>query len=236
MEESALGRVIGVLVAPRRTFEALARRPTWLAPLLLLVVAVALDNAVIAHKTDFLEIAREARARGGEEADDAQLAAVAALMQQVAVPFAAFTLLVSMFLLALVAWVALQLVGGELSFTQSLGTTMHGMVPWILAMAFSLPDLLARPSFSEADLQRIGFLFPSSLPTSLASLAPAGTGLPVTTLLGSLDLFSLWSIVLLTLGFSVAARVSKTTAAATVLTLWAVYLLGKAGWVLVGTA
>jgi hypothetical protein len=39
--DSGFGRLIGVLVSPGKTFESIARRPTWLVPLLVLVAVGA---------------------------------------------------------------------------------------------------------------------------------------------------------------------------------------------------
>jgi hypothetical protein len=49
------------------------------------------------------------------------------------------------------------------------------------------------------------------------------------SLLGSLDLFAIWTMVLLTIGYAIAARISRKAAGAIVVALWAVYILGKAG-------
>ena len=50
------------------------------------------------------------------------------------------------------------------------------------------------------------------------------------SLLQSLDAFSIWVIVLLVLGYAIAAKVSRGKAAGLVVTLWALYVLGKAGF------
>ena len=50
------------------------------------------------------------------------------------------------------------------------------------------------------------------------------------SLLGSLDIFSFWTIALLSIGFAAAARVKKGQAAGVIVALWAVFILGKAGF------
>jgi hypothetical protein len=50
------------------------------------------------------------------------------------------------------------------------------------------------------------------------------------SLLQSLDVFSLWTIVLLVVGLSAAAKISRGRTAGLVLTLWVLYVLGKAGF------
>src|SRR5947209_6238443 len=50
LEDSSLGRLIGVLVSPVKTFQSIAARPTWVAALLVLVVLgipVVLSRATV---------------------------------------------------------------------------------------------------------------------------------------------------------------------------------------------
>jgi hypothetical protein len=48
-------------------------------------------------------------------------------------------------------------------------------------------------------------------------------------LFSSFDIFSLWAIALLVIGFAAAARISKGTTAGGVIGMWLVYVLGKVG-------
>jgi hypothetical protein len=63
------------------------------------------------------------------------------------------------------------------------------------------------------------------LTDNLAAVAPEGTGRVALALLASVNLFSIWAIVLLVFGYSIVARVSRTAAAAVVAIVW---LLGVA--------
>jgi hypothetical protein len=49
------------------------------------------------------------------------------------------------------------------------------------------------------------------------------------SLLGSIDLFSFWSLALFVIGYSAAAKIRKGQAAGVIVTLWVVFVLGKAG-------
>jgi hypothetical protein len=68
------------------------------------------------------------------------------------------------------------------------------------------------------------------LPSNLGFLAPEGASAAVLSLLSAFDLFKLWTLVLLVIGFAAVARLKKGTAAAAVVGCWALYVLGKAGW------
>ena len=49
------------------------------------------------------------------------------------------------------------------------------------------------------------------------------------SLLGSVDVFSFWSLGLFVVGFAAAANVSRKQSAAVILTLWFLFVLGKGG-------
>jgi hypothetical protein len=49
------------------------------------------------------------------------------------------------------------------------------------------------------------------------------------SLLGSIDVFSVWIFALLVIGFGIAAKVPRKKAAGLIGGLWAIYVLGKAG-------
>jgi hypothetical protein len=69
------------------------------------------------------------------------------------------------------------------------------------------------------DLTRsnLGFLVDRSANPVLHSLA------------SSLDIFTLWVLALLVIGFSIAANAPRKRAAAVIVGLWGLYVLGKAG-------
>ena len=49
------------------------------------------------------------------------------------------------------------------------------------------------------------------------------------SLLQSIDLFSFWSLLLFVIGFAAAAKIPRKSAAAVIVTLWLLYVSGKAG-------
>ena len=65
------------------------------------------------------------------------------------------------------------------------------------------------------------------LPSSLAVLASEESGTALRSFLGSLDLFSIWTLFLLATGYRIVGRTGKAAAWGVVLTLWALYVAGK---------
>ncbi len=221
--------MIGALARPGRTFRAIAERPTWVPPLAVLLGCGLVLFFLVAERTDFEEITREALAQQGRQLDEAKVAQIAGLQRG----FGWLFQLVATPLLyggaALVLWVTFKLLGGELDYQQSLGATLHALLPTALASLLSIPAILARRELHLADLQTGVFL-----PSSLLALAPEDSSEVVRTLLASFDLFSLWAVALLVVGFQLAAKVSRGMALAAVVFLWLVYILGRVGLAAVG--
>ena len=111
--------------------------------------------------------------------------------------------------------------GSDLTFRQSFGVTTHGFLPGLLGSLILIPVLTRQESLDPSaigDLLRsnLGFLVERDSKV-LHSLAQ------------SMDLFSFWSLTLLVIGFAEAGRVSRGKSAGIIVTLWAVFVLGKAG-------
>jgi hypothetical protein len=119
-------------------------------------------------------------------------------------------------------WMACQAFGWELRFRQSLGVTAHAFLPGIVASLALLALLWGRQTIDPQGLDDV-------LHTSPAFLVNRHADKALHSLLGSLDLLSFWSIALLVLGLSAATRASRGRMAALVLSLWGLYVLGKAG-------
>jgi hypothetical protein len=127
--------------------------------------------------------------------------------------------------MALLFWVVLKLLGAEFPYKTSFATSVHGLMPTGVSSLLSLPVILSRAEFAYEDV-RTG----SILASNLGVFASEETGVAVRTLLASIDLFSVWSVILLSIGYSVVGRVSQAKAAATVVALWAVWIAIKVGW------
>lgn len=223
----SLKRIAEVLWAPTPTFRKIAEGPTWAVALVVLLGLGAAVGLVAVEKIDpgaqremFRESLEERGLRGEElERQVDRALEWSARFAPVAPVFGVAASALGYLAVALVFLVAFRLAGGEVSYPQSVSATLHAFMPRGLAALLAVPVILSRESLDPAALRRGSFLT-----SSPAALAPEDTSPAVFALLGSLDLFSVWSVVLLVLGFRTVARVSTGTASAVVGGAWLLWI------------
>ncbi|HEX6862986.1 MAG TPA: hypothetical protein VF414_09235, partial [Thermoanaerobaculia bacterium] len=98
-------------------------------------------------------------------------------------------------------------------------------MPLAVAALINLPLVLTRDSITPEEAMGGGVLVAS--PEILASEEASAV---VRSLLGSLNFFTLWTLALLILGYRTVARVSLAASTGTVITLWLLWVAGKAGF------
>jgi hypothetical protein len=225
-EVGSLARIPGTLISPGSTFASIARRPTWLAPLLLWTAFSLIVTTVILPKIDWERATRHALERRNQTIPEDRISAIVEQQKKIGTIFSwvfgaagpAFASLI----VALVFWGAFKAFGWDTTFAQALGVTTHAFLPGILASVLLIPLLVKRET---VDPQAIGDL----LRSNLGFLVEKDSAKVVHSLLQSVDIFSFWSLILLVIGFSAAAKVSHKQAAGLVVTVWFLYVLGKAG-------
>lgn len=229
MKDSSWGRLIGVLVAPAETFRSIAERPTWLAPLLVLVLLGGAVGLVLQVRTDPEEMVRGQmemikvdvpQEQVDKMVEDAESRTTGAKIG-LAVLGALFQGLVYA-VVAVLFWIGLRMFGSELDYLRSLATTLHGYMPLAVGSLINLPLMLTRERLTFEDTLNGGVLV-----SSLKALATEDASSLTETLLGSFDLFTIWTLVLLTIGYKAVAKVSTAVASGIVILFWLVYVVGK---------
>lgn len=231
LEDSGFGRLIGVLVAPAKTFRSIAERPTW-GIVLLVVMVLSTGVGVLTNQRidpdSMRQMVKERveKSQGGKATPE-QLDRAAEMGQKVS---AVTVWLVPVFIAVIYLIVAALFLaafrffgGSEIPFKTSFATTVHAYVPGLVAALLSLPLLLSRPHVTVKEAQ--GGL----LASNLGAFAPESTGPALKALLSSLDFFSLWSLVLFIVGYRLTAKVSTASAATVALVLWALFVAAKVG-------
>jgi Yip1 domain len=225
--DSALGRIPGALFSPVKTFASIARRPTWLPPLILWTICSLAVTFVVLPKIDYERIIRDAMEKRGQTVSEDRMQSIvegqAKIGNIVGMAWGALAPTFISLLLAAIYLGAFKAFGWDMKFRQALGVTTHAFVPAVVGTLLVIPVISQREQVDPrgmADLVRsnLGFLVSRTDSPALYSL------------LSSIDVFSFWVMALLTVGFSEATGVSRGKAAGVVVSLWALYVLGKTGW------
>jgi hypothetical protein len=228
MEQSTFGRLAGVLVSPTKTFKAIAEKPTWAVALLILVVIGVLTGVLMSGRVDWADVTRDSLEAQGQELPEEQLDRIIDFQEKAGPALMIGGSLVAQplvyMLLALVFMVVFKMLGGDLNFLRSFSVILHGMMPRAVMGLLSIPVILGKDEFGFEELKD-----GTVLTSNLGAFAPEDAGTALVALLSSVDLFSLWVLALLIIGYGTVAKVSKGAATGGVIALWIVYLLGKIG-------
>jgi len=217
MENSSFGRIISVLFSPKKTFEAIAERPTWAVAMITLAAIGAIVAIALFSKVDMTQMILEGAAQRGQDVTEEQAEKIAAFSRYSAPIGAAVWNILFYFAAALIFWVAFKVLGSELGYKKSLAVTVHGMAPALVAGLLSLVVVMTKSEISVAQLQGGKVLL-----SNLGALAPEGASPAVVALLSSFDIFALWIVVLLVIGYRTVAKTSRGSTIAVVVAAWLV--------------
>jgi len=216
-----------VIVNPKPTFADIARRPTWVVPFVVLWLLSIGASALIAQKTewrDFFERQMSKNSRFDQMPQDQKdriLESQVKYAPMFAFAFGAIGTAVFLLLVALVYWGVFNLFhGAGLGFKTSFGIVAHAFVPLMLAIII----LLIKPR-GEVDPEHF-------LASSLAAFLPDDAPHWLEALGQSLELFWIWTLALVSIGFSAAnpKKIKSAGAFLTVFGIWAVWVCGKVVW------
>jgi len=227
--DSGLARVAGVFASPGPTFEAIARRPSWWLPLIICAVVSIAATAAVLPRIDFESVIRERLAAKGATIPEDRLDQIVATQKRLSglgYVWAGLGPALIALVIGGVNLLAFKAFGWDLKFKQAFGVTSHALLPTIgismlLIFFVSRLDVVNPADLGDVTHSNLGFLVDRHVNPALHSIAR------------SLDVFGIWMLVLLVIGFAAAANVPRRKAAILIGSLWAVLVLGKAAWAVI---
>jgi len=226
---SAVGRLIGLFFSPKATFEDIAQRPSWILPVVVMMVLGAGVAFVMNQKVDWRDVAAKRieesprAANLSSEQKEQQIAMSAKISPGFAWGIGICWPILQAVIVAAVMMLAYNVIAGAgARFSTSMGITAHAYFPCILySLLFILILYLKAPGTVDLDnpiATNVGAFLPDSTPKALMSLAK------------SIDIFTIWTLLLLSLGFTaVNPKKLKGKAFGIALAVWAVYAAVKMG-------
>jgi hypothetical protein len=223
------GRLVGIFWGPKAVFADLSRRPRWIVPLVLTIM-VSLALLISFSQLVGWETIIEQQLADNPRLENLSTAQRNRVIEQ-SVGFTAIASYVAgavgpiavLFGLAGIMFLLFKLFGGsELKYKQAVAVVSYSGIPSVLYSILMLIALYANPRDFNLAVPlpfRLGWFFDAAdTPAWLMSMANA------------CDLFTFWTLVLLALGFSVAARrIGFGKAFGIIFSGWIVMVLAQAG-------
>ena len=224
---NGLARIGGVLFSPDATFASIARRPTWVAPLIVLILISIASGVILSGRIDWGAPAREAmeQRKDVRPEDAARAERMANAFGKVIAYAGPIFLVIIMLIVSGILLLAFRLFGGEGNFAQAWSATLYAYMPSVIKSIAVLAVLVIKGGTAISPIA-----LATLVRSSPAFLFDPKTNPMAFALATNFDIFSLWVMVLLIIGFAHLARVSKGKSAAIVITLYVVKaLLGLIG-------
>ncbi len=234
--DSFLSRAVGVFISPGRAFESVVRRPDFLTPLIIAIVAaIAVTETMMAKigmeriVRQSIELSGKASQMSAEQLQQAvhQGATIGGILARVA------ELVGAPVYLLMVAGVGLFIVnvmfGATTNFKMNFSLVCYAYLVGLVGMVLALVVIL----FGDAEQFNPQNFVPSNVGFFLN---PHETSKPLYTIASSFDVFTVWFLILAALGLSIATarKVRTLPIFLTFLGMWLIWVLGKAGLSMLG--
>jgi hypothetical protein len=231
---SPVGRLFGVLFSPGKTFEDVARKPSWLLPAIVLVVLSLLASALLSQRVNWRDVVSQQIEKSPQAAQlSADQKAQRIEMGAKIAPIIAYVggligPIILLLLVGLVMWGAYSLFGGlNPGFEKSFAITAHSFMTAIVSTPLFILILFLKPR-GTIDVE-------NPMATNVAAFMGDGTAKWLLTFGKQIDIFTIWTLILLGMGFAAVNR-KKLTSGKSIgiaFAVWIAYVVVRTGiaWV-----
>jgi hypothetical protein len=221
-------RLINTLVAPGKTFADIRRNQSWWVPWLLLSIVSLGFVFVMGQKIGFDQIMRNELAKNPSRAEQFEKLSPEQRARQLEVGAkvtAGFSYASPVFHLlggVVIAAVFLAIfnfgAGAEIKFKQSLAVVMYGLLPFVISTLLAIVSLVVGVDPEGFNVRNPVASNPAYFMNPLEHKFLYGV-------LTAVDVFSLWVVVLLGIGYSSVSKLKSSTTIAIVLATFVAYKL-----------
>lgn len=225
---NSFSRIIGVLFSPGQTFAAIARRPDIVLPAVVIFVVFLLATIATVPRIDFEGTYREVFEQKGMAGPQMEQAIRFATAIGKGTQYLAPLLVIgALAVAALIYWVGVRMLGGAASYVQTFSVVLYGFMPQVIRGLIKIPIVLSKHNIKLQESETV-------VRSSLNFLSSYKTNPVLWTFLTRLDLFAIWSLILIVIGLAAASRLSKAKTAAVVIVAWVLMTLLVAGGAAMG--
>jgi hypothetical protein len=229
-------RLVNTFIAPRKTFEDIRLNSSWWVPWLLTAILSIAFGAIAAQKIDMVQFARHQVEQSkiaqrqfeqlSPEQQEQQIRIRAATTKVIFYIAPIFSLIIGLVAAAVLMAVFNFGFAAEVTFPQSLAIVFYSFLPRAILAILLGVSLLVASDPNSIDIAG------NPMPTNIGFFMDPGGNKFIYSLISNLDLFALWTVCLLGLGFAAVSRNKKLTPGtgiATMLVIYAVLIVIGAG-------
>jgi hypothetical protein len=225
------GRIAGIFFSPGNTLEDIVRKPSWIVPVAILtflsvLVCISINQRI--NWRDFISQEIEKNSRASQlspQQKEQQIDAGAKYAPYATYIFGIPGAFVLVLIVALIMLGAYNLLAGaNVNYTTSLGIVSHAFVPSIISSVLFLLILFLKTP-GTVDLE-------NPVATNIGAFLPEDSAKWLAKLCTSIDIFSIWTLVLIAMGFAVAnpKKLKGTRAYTIAFTVWVTFVVGRVTW------
>lgn len=227
---SEVERVVDTLIAPTKTFTDIRRSASWWLPFVLMAVSSFALVFVVEKKLGMEKVVENQMALSPKQAAKldamtpdqraAQMETIVKFNRMISYAYPVIALIIAAIMAAVLLGTFNFGFGSELTFNRCLAVTLYSWLPGILKALIAILVV----SIGGAE----GFTFQNPVASNLGGLVDPSSHF-LYSVASSIDLFTIWTLVLAGIGYSCLTRVKRGTCMAVVFGWWAVVVLGGAG-------
>jgi hypothetical protein len=228
-------RLGNIVFEPGKTFADLSRKPTWLGIFILMSILVMMASYTLMSRMDYETMLRKSMAMNpmtrnlSEEQIQKILEAPRSNVQRyIGMVFAPVGILIEFYVIAGIFLLLFIMMGSSIPYRKILSVSYWAMAPPMAVVTILSVIFMYIKDPTTLEMNPAG-----NVASNLGALGLIDEKAHafLHSILSSIDVFSLWTISLLSIGFAGVSERKLTTqkAAGAVIALWAVYVLGKAG-------
>jgi len=223
-------RVADAYVAPTKLFDDIRRSASWWLPFLLGIIVSFFFVYSVDRQIGFEQVAQaninrnaqqEQRMSTMPEAQREQaMHTIAKVTRVISYSYPILTLIFALIAAGILMMSFNFGLGGKGTFQQYFAVWFYAGLPYLIKYILAAVAIFAGASAQQFDMR-------NPVGTNIGWYLSSDTSLWVRTLLSSVDIFTIWVLVLLVLGCATIARVKRSSAAFVVVGWWLLIVLGS---------
>lgn len=225
------GRIAGIFFSPKNTFVDIVRKPTWILPAVFLTILSIGVSVAINQRVDWREFMSQQIEKSPQasqmspEQKQQRIDGGARISPIITYVIGVLGPILVTLGVSLAMWGAYSLLGGvSTNFSTAFGITSHAFLTGLVSSPLFILILYLKP-FGTIDLE-------NPVATNLAALLSEDSPKWLLALCKSIDVFSIWTLILLAIGFAaVNQKKLKGSKPYTIaFTVWATFVVIRVAW------